>query len=167
MLYTGAARQDAAAMGWQNVKEGWIEYRRQKTGGSVSLSLELLPALAEVLELFPRDQFLFITHGRGKPYTPDTFGMWFKVQCRVAGLEQCTSHGLRKAGATRLANAGANEYEIMSFLGHKTPDEGRTYVKAANRMTLADSALRKHATMSNSLERLDKYRPNALKTKEK
>ena len=31
MLYTGAARVDAVRLGWQNVKDGRLAYRRQKT----------------------------------------------------------------------------------------------------------------------------------------
>lgn len=167
MLFTGAARQDAAAMGWQNVKGDRIEYRRHKTGGDVSLRLELMPELVEALSRTPRDSMLFITHGKGRGYNPNTFGNWFKGLCRAAGLPaNANTHGLRKAGATRLANAGATEFEIMAFLGHKTPDEARTYVRAANRQTLADSALQKRLSMSNLVERLDIHRRKALNGKE-
>jgi hypothetical protein len=31
-LYTGAARADAVKLGWQNVRDGRLTYRRQKTG---------------------------------------------------------------------------------------------------------------------------------------
>lgn len=51
MLYTGAARQDVCAMGWQNVRDGRISYRRGKTGGDVDLPI--LDELAEVLDLVP------------------------------------------------------------------------------------------------------------------
>ena len=30
-LYTGAARADAVRLGWQNVREGRLVYRRRKT----------------------------------------------------------------------------------------------------------------------------------------
>lgn len=167
MLYTGAARQDAAAMGWQNVKGERIEYRRHKTGGDVSLRLALVPELLEVINPLPRDSMLFITWGKqGRGYNPETFGNWFKDMCRAAGLPaEANTHGLRKAGATRLANAGASEFEIMAFLGHKTPDEARTYVKAANRQTLADSALEKRNRMSNRVKRLDIARAKSVKDK--
>jgi hypothetical protein len=52
---------------------------------------------------------------------------------------------LRKAGATRLANVGATEFEIMAFLGHRTPAEARTYTKKASRRTLGDSGMKKLA----------------------
>lgn len=168
MLCTGAARQDAAGMGWQNIKGDRIEYRRGKTGGQVSVPLKYVPELVEVLDMVPRDQMLFITHGSGRRYNPATFGSWFKDQIRAAGLpERASTHGLRKAGATRIANAGGTEFEIMAFLGHKTPDEARTYVKAANRLALTDSALEKARGASNPVLRLDNSTANLRKTKEK
>lgn len=165
MLFTGAARQDVAAMGWQNVRAGRIEYRRNKTGGEVDLPI--MSQLLEVLKNVPRDQMLFITHTGGRGYKPETFGNWFSDQCRAAGLLECSSHGLRKSGATRLANAGATEFEIMCFLGHKTPDEAKTYTKKANRRVLSDSAMAKLENLSNPVERLDKHRNNVLKKKGK
>jgi integrase len=156
MLYTGAARQDAAAMGWQNIKSGRIEYRRIKTGGQVSLRLELMPKLIEVLGMVPREALLFVTHSNGLRYTPESFGNWFGVQCNKAGLQKCSAHGLRKAGATEIANNGGTEFEIMAFLGHRTPDEARTYVKAADRHKLADAGMEKRLNVSNPVVRLDK-----------
>ena len=114
---------------------------------------------------------IFVTHTSDRPYKATTFGNWFHDQCIAAGLKECSSHGLRKAGATRLANAGATEFEIMAFLGHKTPVEARTYTKKANRKHLADTGMEKlvrakrERDMSNLVERLDKYRSKTLKGK--
>lgn len=165
ILFTGAARQDAAAMGWQNIAGERIEYRRHKTGGHVSIALRLVPDLFEMIKAVPRDQLLFLTHTYGRGYKPTSFGNWFKDQCKDAGLNHCSAHGLRKAGATRLANAGATEFEVMAFLGHKTPDEARTYVKTANRAKLNDSAMEKLRNATNPIERLDIHRSNSLKKK--
>lgn len=103
----------------------------------------ILPELHEVIGRVPRTQMLFVTHTGDRRYKPETFGNWFRDQCIAAGLPNCSRHGLRKAGATRLAEAGATEFEIMAFLGHKTPAEARTYTKKANRRVLADSAMQK------------------------
>jgi integrase len=163
MLYTGAARQDAAAMGRQNVKGGRISYRRHKTGGEVDLPIH--PDLAVVLANAPSDQMLFITYGKGRGYNPATFGNWFHDMCVEAGLPHCSPHGLRKAGATRLANAGATEFEIMAFLGHRTPAEAKTYTKRANRAKLGDSGMEKLMNASNAVTRLDNHRSKQLKEK--
>ena len=162
ILCTGAARQDVITLGWQRVRGNRIGYRRGKTSGEVDLPM--LGELVDVLEPLPRDRLLFLTHSGDRPYKPETFGNWFADQCKAAGLPHCNSHGLRKAGATRLANAGATEFEVMAFLGHRTPDEARTYTKKASRATLGDSGMEKVArakreqNLSNPVERLDKRR---------
>ncbi|WP_367714512.1 tyrosine-type recombinase/integrase [Nitratireductor sp. GISD-1A_MAKvit] len=165
MLYTGAARQDAAAMGWQNVKGDRIVYRRGKTGEEADIPIH--PDLWAVLSLVPADQLLFVIHGKGRAYNAPTFGNWFHKMCAEAGLPHCSPHGLRKAGATRLANAGATEFEIMAFLAHKTPTEAKTYTKRANRAKLGDSGMKKLMTVSNPVVRLDIHRSNDLIRKEK
>lgn len=141
ILCTGAARQDVIRLGWQNIKAGRIAYRRGKTGQAADLPI--LPELWAELDRLPRDVMLFLHHGAGRPYKAESFANWFKDQCTAAGLAHCSSHGLRKAGATRLAHAGATEYEIMAFLAHKTPHEAATYTKAAGRARLADGGMKK------------------------
>lgn len=145
-LNTGAARQDLCRMGWQDVT-GWggpaprIRYRRGKTGEGVDLPI--LPELAEELARLPRDRLLFLTHGpQGRPYKPATLGNWWQDQRKAAGVPG-SLHGLRKAGAVRLAHAGATEWEIAAYLGHRTPKEGATYARKASRARLADSGLAK------------------------
>lgn len=136
ILNTGAARQDLVRLGRQNVKAGRIAYQRHKTG--VGGDYEILADLAQEIEALPKGQMLFLTHWRGRPYTVESFGNWFKDQCLAAGLPHCSAHGLRKGQATRIANGGGGELEIMSFLAHATPKEGATYTKKANRGVLAD-----------------------------
>lgn len=161
MLNTGAARQDVIGLGWQNIRDGRISYRRKKTGGDVDLNLELMPDLVAMLEELPRDRLLFLAWGEGaRAYTPAGFGNRFRDWCVKAGLPQCSAHGLRKAGATRLAEAGATEFEIMSFLGHATTDEARTYTKRANRAKLADSGMQKLLRLPNPSKKLDNLRSN-------
>jgi len=159
-LYTGASRQDAARLGWQNVSAGRIRYRRGKTG--IEADLPILPEMAEELRYVPADTLLFLTHGQGRPYKPETLGNWFKDQCKAAGLPHCSAHGLRKAGARRIAERGGTEHEVMAFMAHATPKEGATYTKTASRARMADSALAKvsgakpEQTLSNLSDRLDK-----------
>ena len=78
-----------------------------------------------------------------KGYANESFGNIFRRWCAKAGLSGLPVHGLRKAGARRLAEAGATEFEVMSFLGHGTAREASRYVAAANRATLADSGMAK------------------------
>jgi integrase len=164
ILNTAAARQDLVRLGWQNVKDGRISYRRLKTG--VPGDYQVMPDLAEELRSIPADQMLFLTHGQGQPYLPETFGNWFRDQCKAAGLPHCSAHGLRKGIATLIAEGGASELQIMALLAHSTPKEGSTYVKKANRGRLADQGLALSAgvnveqSASNLVVRLDKRSKN-------
>ena len=160
LLGTGAARQDAARLTRRNIRGGRIAFRRGKTG--VEADLPLLPALAKELAYLPPNQMMLLVHGtQGKSYTPESFGNWFKEQCGEAGLPHCAAHGLRKAGARRLAEHGATEFEIMSFLAHASAREASRYTAAANRTKLTTSGMAKlgaepEQTLSNLSERLDK-----------
>ena len=132
-------------MGWQNVRSGRIFYRRGKTLGDVDLPI--LDELDAVLSIVPRDRMIFVAKIGGQAYTTESFGNWFRDQCAAAGLTYCSAHGLRKAGATRL--------------GHRTPNEARTYIKKANRKRLADRGMdrlrqaKREQTLSNLSEKLD------------
>jgi integrase len=153
-LNTGMARQDLARVGWQHVKDGRISYRRGKT--SVVADLPILPELAAELAHMPADQMLFITHSEhAKGYTTESLGNWFKDRCDEAGVPG-RLHGLRKAGATRLADAGASEWEVASYLAHADTREASTYTKKANRAKLADSGFAKLANVSNLPSKLDR-----------
>jgi hypothetical protein len=48
---------------------------------------------------------------------------------------------LRKAAATRLAELGSSEREIMSITGHTTSKEVMRYTRAARQKVLAASAM--------------------------
>jgi len=142
-LATGAARQDVARMGAANLRNGAISYARGKTGGRVELPLALLPDLARELAMHPTKRAFFVTRSDGQPYTVAGFGNAFRDWITAAGLpRECSLHGLRKHGATRLAERGATEWQIMAFLGHESPSEARRYVAKANRATMVADALR-------------------------
>jgi integrase len=58
-------------------------------------------------------------------------------------LKGYAAHGLRKAVATRLAEAGCTDHQIMAWGGWETLKEVQRYTKAANRKRLAQSVLEK------------------------
>ena len=160
LLGTGAARQDAAALTRRNVRGGRIVFRRGKTG--VEVNLPILPELARELAHLPPDQMMLLAHGsHGKVYGAASFGNWFRERCVEAGLSHCSAHGLRKAGARRLAEHGATENELAAFLAHSSTREAARYTAAADRSRLTDSAMAKLGTepaqkLSNLSERFDK-----------
>ena len=77
---------------------------------------------------------------QGKPYTKEYFGNWFRSQCDTAGLPHCAAHGLRKAAATRFAEAGVTTHQLIAWIGWKDIREAERYTKAANQQRLARQA---------------------------
>ena len=141
-LYTGAARQDAAALTRANIRGGRLFYRRGKTGQEVDLPI--MPELAKELAYLPPGQMMLLGAGKdARPYSVAGLGNWFREVCTAAGLPHCSAHGLRKAGARRLAEAGATEFEVMAFLAHGSAKEASRYTAAANRSKLNDAGMAK------------------------
>ncbi len=85
----------------------------------------------------------FMSTEYGKPFTANGFGNKFKDWCRQADLPHCSAHGVRKATATALAEAGATSHQIMSVTGHQTLEEVERYTRAANRRLGANDAMKK------------------------
>jgi integrase len=79
----------------------------------------------------------------GKPFTAAGFGNWFRDRCDEAGLSHCSSHGLRKAQARRLAEAGCSNQQIKAITGHRTDSEVARYTRAADQIRLSDQATQK------------------------
>ncbi|WP_299837514.1 tyrosine-type recombinase/integrase [uncultured Jannaschia sp.] len=164
MLNTGAARVDVVGLGRPNVRDDKIVYRRQKTEGQtvevIEVTVPILDELATELALVPPGVLLFLTHSGGKRYSVESFGNLFRDACIAAGIPG-RAHGLRKAGARIMAEAGGTQFEVMAVLGHSTPKEAATYVAAANREGLATSGFAKVSTkraqkLSNAAHDLDK-----------
>ncbi|MDH3668825.1 MAG: tyrosine-type recombinase/integrase [Paracoccaceae bacterium] len=145
MLCTGAARADAVKLGWGNVNHGRLSYRRRKTRrqSNIVVDIPLHPDLAAALDFLPRSAFTFLQTEQGKSRSPDGLGNLMRKWCDAAGLPQCTSHGLRKACARRLAEAGATTHEIQAVTGHATLSEVERYTRAAQRSGLADAGFEK------------------------
>jgi integrase len=60
----------------------------------------------------------------------------------AAGLpDECVTHGLRKAAARRLADAGCSTLMIMAVTGHQSLKEVERYTRAAEQKRLATAAI--------------------------
>ena len=145
MLYTGAARVDAVKLGWGNVRGGRNSYRRTKTedSGGVLIDIPIHAELQKVLDLCDRGHFTFLHTSTGKSRSRNGLGNAMRDWCNQASLPNCTSHGLRKAIARRLAEAGASPHQIMAVTGHLTIQEVERYTRDASRVLLADDAIAK------------------------
>ena len=77
-----------------------------------------------------------------KPFTPNGFYMRFRSWCDAAGIPRGRSpHGLRKAAARRLAEAGCTAHQIATVTGHQTLAEVQRYTVAADQAKLAEQAV--------------------------
>ena len=56
---------------------------------------------------------------------------------------RCVTHGLRKAAARRLAEAGCSAHEIAAITGHRTLKEIERYTRGAEQARLAAAAIRR------------------------
>ena len=145
MLYTGQRRSDAIRLGRQHIRDGHLEFTQHKNRARspISLSIRIHPKLQEIIEANPSGNLQFIVTEFGKPFSDAGFGNRFRKWCDEAGLFNCTAHGLRKSSATRLADAGCSELQIMAITGHRTSKQVSVYTRAANRTQLADAAISK------------------------
>jgi integrase len=139
LLYTGQRRSDVVRMGWQHINGGLLSVIQDKTG--VMLRVPMHPRLVATIENTPLNNLTFLLTEAGAPFSAAGFGNWFRDRCNEACLPHCSAHGLRKACATRLANAGCTTEQIKSVTGHKTLSEVARYTKAADQERNAKQAL--------------------------
>lgn len=143
LLYTSQRRSDVVTIGPQHARGGWITLTQQKNRkrAPVTLSIPIRPELQAVLDATTCGHLAYLVTEYGKPFTPAGFGNWFRDRCDEAGLDHCSAHGLRKAAASRLAELGATEKEIMAVTGHQSMQEVTRYTKAARQKVLAERAM--------------------------
>lgn len=178
MLYTAAAKVDAVKLGPFSIKEGTdgprLIYRRQKTRHrkamlvSIPIHEDLAPVLHRRMNLGT-----FLQTREGKQRNKDGLGNSMRKWCDDAGLPHCTSHGLRKACARRMAEGGATAPQIMAVTGHKTLSEVQRYIDAANREDMADDGFAVmvtrpdgEQTVANLFDMFAKNQPKHMKTKD-
>ena len=143
LLYTGVRRSDVVRFGRQHVKAGSLIFtqRKNRARKPVTTTLPILPALRTVLERSSTGGMTFLINEHGRPFTESAFGAWFRKRCDEAGLSHCSAHGLRKAGATRVAENGATANQLMALFGWRSIREAENYTKKAERKRLARDAV--------------------------
>lgn len=139
LLYTAQRSGDVRQMTRQQVQDGRVTVRQEKTGQLVDIIQH--PQLKASLAAYPSEHLVLLTTEQGKPFTAKGFGNWISKAAERAGLPHCSAHGLRKAAARRLAEAGCSAHEIMAITGHQTLKEVERYTRKAGRRNLADSAM--------------------------
>jgi integrase len=93
----------------------------------------MLPPLAASIAATKTGDLTFLVSRSGQPWVKKSFGNWFGEACRAA-------QGRRKAGATRAAERGANERQLMAIFGWSTGKMAQHYTRTADRARLAQAA---------------------------
>jgi integrase len=138
LLYTGLRRGDAVRVGRQHVRNNVITVRTEKTGEDVFI--EILPPLAESIAATKTGDLAFLVSETGRPWVKESFGNWFRDICRKARCPG-SAHGLRKAGATRAAERGATERQLMAIFGWSSGRMAQHYTRKADRKRLSQDAV--------------------------
>jgi integrase len=144
-LFTAQRRGDVIPMGRQHIRDGVLTVRQQKTG--TTLAIPVHPELEKIIAATPIGHLTLLTTRFGRSYRDNNFSDQFRVWCNDAGLpRRCVFHGLRKAAARRLAEAGCTAHEIAAMTGHNSLREVERYTKAADQVRMAKSAMAKTTT---------------------
>jgi integrase len=153
-LYTGQARQDVIAMGaqhivWERDPDGhaieilnWVRKKTENKTG-LELAIPVHPELRRVIDATPSNHLTFLVTEFGAPFAVAGFGNWFRERCNEAGLAHCSFHGLRKAAATRLIDAGCDVVEAAAITGHASLKELQRYIETRDRKRAARRAMAK------------------------
>ncbi|WP_177228124.1 tyrosine-type recombinase/integrase [Hyphomicrobium facile] len=97
--------------------------------------------MQRIINTSPTGDLNFLVTEYGKPFSAAGFGNWFRERCDAAGLMDCSAHGLRKAAATSLAEAGASAHQLMAWFGWRSLKEAERYTRAASQKKLAASVV--------------------------
>lgn len=139
MHRTCASIGDACRLGPGMVHNGWLHYRRKKSGSEAVCPFTVPgPAwyeaddhLARCLAAAPR-HMTFLTTRQGAPRSHKSAAQWFSRACTDAGLTGLSAHGIRKHRASVFKENGATPEQRMAILGHETQSEAARYSKSAD-----------------------------------
>jgi enterobacteria phage integrase len=135
LLYTGQRGSDVYRMTWADIVGDTIRVAQQKT--AAKLAIPIHDALQRELAVASHSYETILVTAYGKRFSLKGFGNIISNAIRAAGLpKRCKAHGLRKAAARRLAEAGCSANEIAAITGHKTLAEVERYTRAADQERL-------------------------------
>ena len=139
MYRSCAAMGDACRLGKANVRNGWLEYRRQKSGSLAVIPWASAPAWFEWTDDLERcivaqgEHMVWMVTAQGKPRSPKAASQWFARACRAAGLaDDLSAHGIRKLRGAMMRENGATVDQRKPILGHETDQESENYAKSAD-----------------------------------
>jgi integrase len=141
-LFTGQRLSDVAKMTWHDydAKADTITVKQQKTGKELTLPVH--GHLRAALAAWPQHHVVIMAAKDGRGTSVHGLGNTMAEAIERAGLpKRCVFHGLRKAAARRLAEAGCTVHQIMAITGHVTLEEVQRYTAAASQAPMAKEAI--------------------------
>lgn len=147
LLHTAQRRSDVVRMGSRDLRGGvltFVQSKGRKGAPERVLKIPLHPDLLSAISRLPKENATFLVTAYGRPMSAAGFSGWFTDCARKAGLPKGASpHGLRKAVARRLAEAGCTAHQIASITGHTSLREVERYAQSAQQKSLAADAMAK------------------------
>lgn len=146
-MFTACRISDAVRLGRSNEIErngmlylGWQPAKK----GSAYVEIPMVPQLITATRATKVQGTTYLLNQHGKPYaSPDALGQHFRRWCKEAGLENRSSHGIRKAAGHFLAQEGSTQYQIMTIHGHTSAKTSEVYTKGVERWKMAKEAMEK------------------------
>lgn len=144
-MFTACRIGDAVQMGrrHETTIEGVRALRWQPAKrGSAEVTIPMMPPLYRATRAATVQGETYLLSNKGRPFTSsDSLGQLFRRWCREAGLDNRSSHGIRKAAGHLLAQEGCSQYQIMTVHGHTQAQTSEVYTKGVERWRLARDAM--------------------------
>lgn len=140
LYYTGARIGDMVRFRWNNIRDGVLYFRTQKTGDDMEVTLHEL--LIAELERTPKRGLTIVVNQDGAPMTDQVIRRELKRFTADQGEEGLVPHGLRKNAVNALLEAGCTEYEVQAITGQSLKMIAH-YARKVNKRKLGKAAILK------------------------
>ena len=145
LMFTGCRIGDAIWLGPANEIEvngrPWLRWQPRKKGSAL-VEIPMLEPLVRATRAAPVKGDAYLLSESGRPFkNPESLRVRFRRWCDAAGLENRSSHGVRKALAELLAEAGLSSRQIMAVMSHSQAATSEIYTRGAERRILAEAAM--------------------------
>lgn len=144
-IATGCRIDDARQLGRKHETEIdgqlWLAWQPGKRG-SAPVEVPMMPLLVAAIRALKVQGATYLLTEYGRPFAYGGLGNRVRDWCNQAGLQGKSAHGVRKALAELLAEAGCSQHQIMAVLSHTQAKTSEVYTKGAQRRILAGQAMR-------------------------
>ncbi|WP_300534056.1 site-specific integrase [uncultured Mameliella sp.] len=129
--------------GHERIRDGqiFLEWQPRKRGSafvSIPMARPLFEATRAVTVVGPA----YILGKRGRPFTSaESLRNQVRRWCDDAGLPDKSSHGIRKAVAELMAEAGCTQHQIMAVMSHTQAKTSEVYTRGVQRRILASDGV--------------------------